>query len=65
VEARMQKRGDRWLMYDILLEHISLVGNYRSQFDQIIRTGSYAELVKRLRDKRLEAGDTATRPVAR
>ena len=55
VEARMHRRGDRWLMYDILLENISLVGNYRAQFDQIIRTASYSELVKRLKDKRFDA----------
>ncbi len=54
VEARMLKRGDRWQMYDVLLENISLVGNYRAQFDQIIRTASYGELVKRLREKRIE-----------
>jgi phospholipid transport system substrate-binding protein len=54
VEARMHKRGDRWLMYDVLLENISLVGNYRAQFDQIIRTSSYQELVRRLQDKRGE-----------
>ena len=42
-------------MYDILLENISLVGNYRAQFDQIIRTASYSELVKRLKDKRFDA----------
>lgn len=54
IEARMLKRGDRWQMYDVLLENISLVGNYRAQFDQIIRTASYGELVKRLREKRLE-----------
>jgi phospholipid transport system substrate-binding protein len=52
VESRLQRHGDRWLMYDVLLENISLVGNYRAQFDQIIRTASYDELVKRLRDKR-------------
>jgi phospholipid transport system substrate-binding protein len=61
VEARMQKRGDRWLMYDVLLENISLVGNYRAQFDQIVRSNSYAELVKRLRDKKFE-GDAAAKP---
>ena len=63
VEARMQRKGDRWLMYDVLLENISLVGNYRAQFDQIIRSGSYGELVKRLKDKRLE--DAPARPAAR
>lgn len=60
VEARMNKRGDKWLMYDVLLENISLVGNYRAQFDQIIRTSSYGELLKRLREKRLETSESAT-----
>jgi hypothetical protein len=32
---------------------VSLVGNYRSQFDRIIRTSSYEDLVKRLRDRAL------------
>jgi len=65
VEARMHKRGDRWLMYDVLLENISLVGNYRAQFDQIVRTASFAELLKRLKEKRLEAMDTPSRPASR
>jgi phospholipid transport system substrate-binding protein len=61
----MHKRGDRWLMYDVLLENISLVGNYRAQFDQIVRTASFAELLKRLKEKRLEAMDTPSRPASR
>jgi phospholipid transport system substrate-binding protein len=51
VEARMLRKGDRWLIYDILIENISLVGNYRAQFDRIIRTSSYEDLVKRLRSR--------------
>jgi phospholipid transport system substrate-binding protein len=47
----MHKRGERWLIYDVVIENISLVANYRSQFDRIIRTSSYAELVKRLRNR--------------
>ena len=62
VEARMLRKGDRWLIYDILIENISLVGNYRAQFDRIIRTSSYDELVKRLRDKRSEFVREADRP---
>lgn len=54
VVARMHRRGDRWLIYDITIENVSLVGNYRSQFDRIIRTSSFQELVKRLRTKRNE-----------
>lgn len=51
VEARMINRTGRWQIYDIVIENISLVGNYRSQFDRIIRTSSYDELAKRLRTK--------------
>lgn len=65
VEARMQKKGERWLMYDVLLENISLVGNYRAQFDQIVRGGSYADLVKRLKDKRIDTSNAKSRPASR
>jgi len=51
VEARMHKKGDRWLIYDVNIEGISLISNYRAQFDRIIRTSSYADLIKRLRNK--------------
>ena len=51
VEARMNKKNDRWLIYDVAIENISLISNYRAQFDRIIRTSSYAELVKRLRNR--------------
>ena len=49
VEARMINRSSRWQIYDIVIENISLIGNYRSQFDRIIRASSYSDLAKRLR----------------
>jgi len=51
VQARMHKRGERWLIYDVAIENISLISNYRAQFDRIIRTSSYSDLVKRLRNQ--------------
>jgi phospholipid transport system substrate-binding protein len=54
VEARMRQQGARWLMYDVLIENVSLVANYRSQFDRIIRTSSFEELMRRLRSRRDE-----------
>ncbi len=54
VEARLLRRSERWLIYDIAVENISLVANYRSQFDRIIRTSSYPELIRRLKAKRDE-----------
>ncbi len=49
VDYRMLRRGDRWLIYDVQIEGVSLVANYRAQFDQIIRTSSYARLVAKLK----------------
>ena len=49
VEARVLRRGDRWLMYDVLIENVSLIASYRSQFDRVIRTSSYEDLVQRLK----------------
>jgi phospholipid transport system substrate-binding protein len=51
VEARVLRQGDRWRMYDVLIENVSLVASYRSQFDRVIRTSSYEELVRRLKDR--------------
>jgi phospholipid transport system substrate-binding protein len=51
VEARVLRRGDRWLMYDVLVENVSLVASYRSQFDHVIRSSSYQELVRRLKSR--------------
>ena len=51
VESRLLQKEDRWLIYDVLIEGISLIGNYRSQFDRIIRTASYEDLVKRLKTR--------------
>ena len=52
VEARMLRHSDQWLIYDISVENVSLISNYRTQFDRIIRTSSYEELVRKLRDNR-------------
>jgi phospholipid transport system substrate-binding protein len=52
VEARMIRRNDKWYIYDVLIENVSLIANYRAQFDKIIRTSSYGELVKRLKERK-------------
>jgi phospholipid transport system substrate-binding protein len=51
VESRLMLQENRWLIYDILVENLSLISNYRSQFDRVIRTTSYEELVKRLKSR--------------
>jgi phospholipid transport system substrate-binding protein len=54
VDYRMLKRGDRWLVYDVNIEGVSLVSNYRTQFNKIIQTASYNELVQKMRTKQDE-----------
>jgi len=43
--------SNEWKVYDVVAENISLVNNYRSQFNRVIANGSYEELVRRLKDK--------------
>ena len=51
VDYRMLRRGDGWRAYDVTIEGVSLVANYRSQFDKIIRRASFQQLVKQVREK--------------
>jgi phospholipid transport system substrate-binding protein len=48
---RLRNESGTWMVYDVVIEGVSLVSNYRSQFHRIISESSYAELVKRLRNK--------------
>lgn len=48
----------RWMIYDVVIEGVSLVSNYRSQFQQVISQSSYAELVRRLRNRVAELRQT-------
>jgi phospholipid transport system substrate-binding protein len=51
VKYRLRQKGDDWLVYDISIEGVSLVNNYRVQFSNILARSSFAELVKRLKEK--------------
>ena len=48
VDYKMLKDGDQWLVYDFVIEGVSLIRNYKSQFSKIISTESYAALVSKL-----------------
>ncbi|MBI2524662.1 MAG: ABC transporter substrate-binding protein [Candidatus Rokubacteria bacterium] len=52
VETKMLSRSGRWLVYDVFVENIGLIANYRAQFDRVIRTSSFQELVRRLEKAR-------------
>jgi phospholipid transport system substrate-binding protein len=49
IDYRLHRRNARWLVYDVLVEGVSLVANYRAQFNSVIRTKSYSELIRRMK----------------
>jgi phospholipid transport system substrate-binding protein len=49
IDYRLERQGDRWRVYDVLIEGVSLVSNYRTQFDRIIQTSGYGTLVSKMR----------------
>ena len=51
IEYRLYRADGRWTVYDIYVEGISLMGSYKSQFNRIIKRGSFADLLKQLRQK--------------
>ena len=55
VDYRLSREKDRWRVYDVIIEGVSLVADYRTQFNKIIQTSSYDDLVKRMRAKDFSA----------
>jgi phospholipid transport system substrate-binding protein len=51
MDYRLHMKDGTWHAYDLVVDGVSLVKNYRSQFEKIIRTSSYQELVRRLRER--------------
>jgi phospholipid transport system substrate-binding protein len=63
IEYRLHKATRSWQIYDVLVEGISLVNNYRSQFDRIISSSSYNELVQKMKTR--QGGDELAGPPER
>ncbi len=54
IEYRLYLTGARWAVYDVLIDGVSFVSTYRAQFNRVIQTSSYDDLVQKLRMKELE-----------
>ena len=52
LDYRLLRDGERWKVYDVVIEGVSLVSNYRSQFNKIIKAHGYPELVKKMKVKK-------------
>lgn len=62
IDYRMHRKADRWQVYDVSVEGISLINNYRSQFNSVIQSSSYSALVERLRSKEPDAAASSASP---
>ena len=51
LDYRLFKENGKWMVYDVVVEGVSLVSNYRSQFNKIISSSGYEKLVKKLQSK--------------
>ena len=48
---KLRSRDQKWWVYDIVIEGVSLVNNYRTQFSDILAKSSFDGLVKKLKEK--------------
>jgi phospholipid transport system substrate-binding protein len=54
IEYRLLKENNNWKVYDVVIEGVSLVNNYRTQFNDVISSSSYGELIKKMKKKQEE-----------
>jgi phospholipid transport system substrate-binding protein len=59
VDYSLKKQGDQWRVYDVKVEGVSLIKNYRTQFNDILRKEKPAQLIERLKEKVAEQNAAA------
>ena len=64
VDYFMIRRGGRWMVRDVVVDGMSLIANYRAQFNRILSTSSYAELLARMQGDALEVAQPAVAAAA-
>ena len=61
VNYKLRQAGSEWKIYDVVIENISLVNNYRSQFNRVIARSSFDELIAKMKDRQFEAAGQSAR----
>ncbi|HEY1267955.1 MAG TPA: ABC transporter substrate-binding protein [Candidatus Binatia bacterium] len=51
INYKLHKVGSDWKAYDVIVENISLVNNYRSQFNRVLANASFDELMRKMQQK--------------
>src|SRR5262249_61057890 len=59
INYRLRLVDKDWKVYDVIIENISVVNNYRSQFARVITKSSYQELVRSMKEKTLSGRNTS------
>jgi phospholipid transport system substrate-binding protein len=65
VDYRMHRVGDRWLTYDVAIEGVSMIANYRAQFNKIIQASGFSALVSKLTEKQEQGLEADREPAIR
>jgi phospholipid transport system substrate-binding protein len=52
MDYQMHNVSGQWKVYDVVIDHVSMVNNYRAQFDRVIAKSSVKELLERMKDLR-------------
>lgn len=54
VSYKLRSIGGEWKAYDVVIENISLVNNYRSQFNRVLTKSPFEELLRRMKERHFE-----------
>ena len=57
INYKLHQTQQGWKVYDVVIENISLVNNYRDQFNRVITKSSYEDLIRRLKEKNISSTD--------
>lgn len=60
IEYRLLEQEGRWAVYDVAVDGVSLISNYRSQFNSILKRMSFAQLLDRMRNTEASVGSRQT-----
>lgn len=63
IDYRLVRKDGEWFVYDVLIEDVSLIKNYRSSYGEIIRKEGFAKLLERMDEKIKELRSAAGKPV--
>lgn len=51
IEYKLIRKGDKWWVYDVMIEGVSFISTYREQYNKVIVRESYAGLLKKMKSK--------------